>query len=267
MKLDRALEMVGGVTEEDVIQHKVQCQGRSYFGNSYLVVKIADIYALKRKLEKEKKEAAYQALVEEHGEAKAADIKQQEEEAKRAEAAAKKAAAERQSQLIQATGHLKEIFQLSESPGMSLEGELVGKTAAKSDWGVKDYDLEKLESFKEGRLVKYELKAVIGSAVSCSDGYNKLKLKIAKRNSKIQAAQFAGFLYEKRIGNLPKDLLAEAQAEILKDFEQQAKKSKGLAIQAQQKYKEDEDRLAAIKRRIGSESTDENAPPAKRNKA
>ena len=89
------------------------------------MVKIADIYALKRKLEKEKKEAAYQALVEEkHGEAKDWTSRCKRRRRSGPRAAAKKAAAERQSQLIQATGHLKEIFQLSESPGMSLEGEV-----------------------------------------------------------------------------------------------------------------------------------------------
>ncbi len=56
------------MTEEQARKAELPCQWRYLYGNPYAVVKLSDMAALKAKLQKEKKEAAKQKLIDELGE-------------------------------------------------------------------------------------------------------------------------------------------------------------------------------------------------------
>ena len=57
-----------GITEEDVVKAGgIECQWRSCYGNSVAIVKLSDMYALKKRIRDQEAEEKKQALIDQLG--------------------------------------------------------------------------------------------------------------------------------------------------------------------------------------------------------
>merc|ERR550534_3192733 len=113
---------------------KIECQWRSYFGNSYAVVKISDVAQLSRKLKAEEEAKEEARLIEKHGKEGLAKIRE-----------AEKNAAEQKRLISKHKGELtffKEVeskIQLLGGSFPDYDGEepQLGKTKTKSAFNLK----------------------------------------------------------------------------------------------------------------------------------
>jgi hypothetical protein len=126
-----------GVNENDFLKASKNCcyetKYRSFFGNGYLIAKVADVKEFKVKVEREEK-AKEQAFLDKYGKEGLAKMRQEAKEAKEAAARAK---------ILKATIMVlvRESSSSSSDKLPSLEGIKIGKTAAKKEWYLNDNDM------------------------------------------------------------------------------------------------------------------------------
>ncbi|KAL9180811.1 hypothetical protein ACHAXT_011264 [Thalassiosira profunda] len=133
----------------------VECQWRSCHGNSYAVVKLCDIAALKSRLAKQAKEVEKQKLMEELGEEGYAQM-----------LAEKKAQKEKEEAAAKLVPLLKEAMEASgHGVADTLEGIAISKTAAKTQWYVEQYQIDTLTPVDPTKKqAKYDVADVINLA-------------------------------------------------------------------------------------------------------
>mmetsp|Transcript_38563 Transcript_38563/g.82275 ORF Transcript_38563/g.82275 Transcript_38563/m.82275 type:complete len:355 (-) Transcript_38563:197-1261(-) len=157
-----------GLTEEQVAtaDPPIPCQRRSCHGNSYAVVKLSDMAALKSRLAKRAAEENKRALIEELGE-EGYERKVAEEKAEReAVEEAARAKGERDAAARGLASALEKAMDASgDGIADALEGKTIGKTAAKTEWNVKPHELECLAPVDPSKkILKYRLADVIRAA-------------------------------------------------------------------------------------------------------
>jgi len=202
-----------GLTVKQLEEAKIECQWRSYFGNSYAVVKISDVAALSRKLKAEEAQKEEKRLIEKHGE----------EGLKKIRDAEKKAA--EQKQLIQRykgqLTFLQEVeMKLNSTGGHILtydnEEPRMGKTATKSSFKLKQSHMYEL-SGKEiavGRRKFYKASDII---------------KVARpyRTSQLDLSQIYGSdalqAYAYVLSNEMKETIEKMEPESIEEAQKQAK--------------------------------------------
>lgn len=221
-----------GLTLEQLQEGKVACQWRSCFGNSYAVVKIADVAALAKKLKAEKEAEEEARLVEKHG--KEGLAKMREAERKKAEAAreAERKETARKLRVTKLKGQLT-FFQMVEAKILCLGGPLpdyegeepqLGKTKSKSTFKLKSTGMSALEGkeIQVGRRKFYRAKDLVDAALSeAGSSYSRAtKLELSALNSPEALRVYAYVLRAEM-----KSTLAEMEQDSIDEAQEQAKET------------------------------------------
>jgi hypothetical protein len=245
-----------GVSEEDCMAANIECKYRAAYGNSYAVVKICDILAIKAKLNKEaddKKEKdliaelgeeGYAKMIQEDKQKKLDEAKKQKDE-KEAEEAKQKADAYSAKTKADIFGKMKTIVSISSGGISSTKGMQLAKTAAKKEWFLADADIESLPTETIGRAKKYAIRDLIAKADE-KHGFRTLKNKIEAAEDKARLQKllpstripyYADYLKEKleeEISKLPEDLASEARAHAKKILQDEIDESAAKVKAAQE---------------------------------
>ena len=170
-----------GLTMADLQEHKIPCQWRSCYGNSYAVVKISEVAALSKKLKAAAAAVEEARMLELHGAEGLAKIRAAESAVKKAAEDKAKADKEQENKIRQLTAILTEIADLtsdshyttesSESDSMTLQR--LGKTAAKNDFHLNASALSTLnrKGFRVGKRQFFDAEDVVRAARSLHVGY------------------------------------------------------------------------------------------------
>jgi hypothetical protein len=167
-----------GLTMSDLQEHKVPCQWRSCYGNSYAVVKFSDVSALATKLKAIEAAEEEERLLKLHGVEGLAKIREAAAAAKKVEEE-KAALAEKKKQSVrQLTDILTEIAELSSGPHVDItnnktESEMMqlrlGKTAAKADFHLNAAAMSSLSNkgVRVGKRIMFDVEDVVKAARAC----------------------------------------------------------------------------------------------------
>jgi len=221
-----------GLTSLELQEGKVPCQWRSCFGNSYAVVKIADVAALAKRLKAEKEAKLEASLVEKHG--KEGLAKMREEKRKTAEATreAEKKEAARKLRVTKLKGDLT-FFQEVEAKLLCLGGTLpdykgeepqLGKTKSKSTFKLRSTGMSALDGkeIQVGRRKFYRAKDLVDAALSeTGRSYSgAMKLELSALDS-LEALQVYAYVLRAEL----EITLAEMEQASIDEAQEQAKET------------------------------------------
>jgi hypothetical protein len=141
-----------GLDEADIsfADPPIECQWRRSFGNSYAVVRLADVAALKKRLEKKRAEDELKEVIEEMGEENYQKMLADEK---------------RKTVVVKLREELEFALKAGQVHGIAdtLDGLTVAKTKAKTEWWVADVDdLTPIDPSQKSK--KYKLSDVIDKA-------------------------------------------------------------------------------------------------------
>ncbi|KAL7540466.1 hypothetical protein ACHAXR_010163 [Thalassiosira sp. AJA248-18] len=258
------------LTEEQVrkADPPISCQWRSCHGNSYAVVKLSDMAALKKRLAQQAQEEKKRALIEKLGEE---GYKAKVE----ADAAATEATRVREETARSLVKSLEAAVEASGSGiAPTLEGMAIGKTAAKNEWYVKPDELDSLSPVDPSKkLNKYHLADVIRLAHGKrTTGFGRGDQHISIRVKAFPARQrlYARYLHDIFEGERSKatalalddnDAIAQAAYDAVRGKISRAVKSKSDEVRrAQAELVVEENRLVAFDELVedGSVKSDNN---------
>jgi len=265
-----------GVTQEQCQEAELPCQWRSAYGNSYAVVKVSDILALKKKLAQQKQEEEKQELIAKHGEEEYERMKKEKEECKTAEAEAAKAAQNakhEQQKLVEQVTKLLSLFKDDGSIGdmPDIDTVKLSKSAAKSDFFLNDSDFDVLKGETVGRITKYNAYDVIERAEHSSKhcGYNKKSLleKIQSNPLMSRISNYAGYL-KKKIDDdkkrLPKEIVDGAMEQVQVKLQKEVEESEAKVKDAEQELKSKNGKVRSFNDVFGEEDDTKPAPKKKK---
>lgn len=268
MSLSRACAYYG-VTEKECQEAELPCQWRSAYGNCYAVVKVSDILDLKEKLKQQEQDKKKQALIAKHGEEGYERMQKKEADRKKQEADAAKAAeqAKRDEQKI--------VEQVTTLLSLAKEGSIgddipdittvkISKSAAKSDFFLKDRDLDRLEGETTGRTTKYSVLDVIAKAQDSHNGNLLQKIQAKPKASRI--SHYAAYLKKKLdddMNKLSKEVVDGAMAQVQRKLQDQVSESEKKLEAAEQELQTRENKVRTFHDVF---HPDENSKPAPKKK-
>jgi hypothetical protein len=277
MSLSNACAMYG-VTQEDCQEAKLPCQWRSAYGNSYAVVKVSDILALKQKLAQEEEEKKKQELIAEHGEKGYERMKREEEERKKAEVDAKQAAFQAELDQSMIVDQVMKILSLSKDGCIEsvadIDNVTFSKSAAKSEFFLNDSDLSDLTSETVGKTTKYSAFDVIQTAdrkhVGGSSAYHSkpsLLEKIQAKPTQSRMSHYTGYLKKKLdydMEKLSKHVRDGAMAQVQAKLQTEVEKTAAQIKAAEEAHRGNQAKVRSFQQVFGV--AEENDKPKKKAK-
>lgn len=237
------------LTEEQVAKADppISCQWRSCHGNSYAVVKLSDMAALKRRLAEQANEAKKQAMIDELGE----EGYKAKVEADAAAAIAKRVREQASQTLVSS---LEDAIAASGSGiATSLAGMTISKTASKNEWYVRPEELECITPVDPSKAQKkYHLVDVIRVAheksahQSINGTHISTRVKAFPARQKLYA-RYLHHIYETNRVEVDDEKIVEMACHVVRGKIAKAVNVKAAAAkEAQDELKVEQNRLAAF---------------------
>jgi hypothetical protein len=201
-----------GLTVKDLMEAEIPCQHRSYFGNSYAVVKYSDVKDLAERLEAKKQREEDSQGEKEHGKEKWAQMK-------REKADGEIAAAARVSDVKEMRAKIEKIIEVAGAYPAEVPTDLpdaLGKMDTRRTFGLSMAEAKALPTHK----VKSKVMIKTSDAL---DEYLRIKTLSANNLPSQEFGRYAGPHLQGKLDAVSEgkeELLAEAEAEVLKTVEQ-----------------------------------------------